>query len=62
MARPSKYATWTNAELILQFARCFYDETKAAAKQEEQILKELVKREIIDDAEMQELYRKYGLI
>lgn len=61
MARPSKYATWTNAELILQFARHFYDETKTAAKEEEKILTELAKREIIDDAEMKELYKQYCL-
>jgi uncharacterized membrane protein len=42
----SKYADWSNADLILQFARHFYDETKTAAKQEEQILKELAKRKI----------------
>ena len=61
MARPSKYATWTNAELILQFARHFYDETKAAAKEEEKILTELAKREIINQEEMQELYRQFNL-
>lgn len=61
MARPSKYATWTNAELILQFARHFYDETKTAAKEEEKILKELAERKIIDDAEMKELYKQYSL-
>ena len=57
----SKYSEWSNADLILQFARHFYDETKTAEKQEAQILKELVKREIINAEEMQELYRKYCL-
>ena len=40
MARTSKYADWTNAQLILKFARHFYDETKTAAKEEEKISKE----------------------
>lgn len=57
----SKYADWSNADLILQFARHFYDETKTAAKQEEQILKELAKRKIIDIEEMQALYKQYNL-
>ena len=57
----SKYSEWSNADLILQFARHFYDETKAAEKQEAQILKELAKREIINAEEMQELYKKYCL-
>ena len=57
----SKYADWSNADLILQFARHFYDETKTAAKQEEQILKELAKRKIIDIEEIQALYKQYSL-
>lgn len=58
MARRSKFADWTNAALILQFARHFYDETKTAAKQEEKILKELAERGIINQEEMQELYKQ----
>ena len=61
MARKSKYADWTNAELILHYAMQFYDKTKAAAKEEEKILKELVAREIIDSEEMKKLYEKYSL-
>lgn len=57
----SKYSEYSNAELILQFARHFYDETKTAAKEEQKILKELAKREIINTEEMQELYKKYSL-
>lgn len=57
----SRYADWSNADLILQFARHFYDETKTAAKQEDQILKELAKRKIIDIEEMQALYKQYSL-
>lgn len=62
MARKSKYADWTNAELILHYAMQFYDKTKAAAKEEEEkILKELAAREIIDSEEMKKLYEKYSL-
>ena len=57
----SKYADWSNADLILQYARHFYDKTKTAAKQEEQILKELANRKIIDIEEMQALYKQYSL-
>jgi hypothetical protein len=61
MARTSKYADWTNAQLILKFARHFYDETKTAAKEEEKILKELAKRKIIDGEEMKKMYEQYYL-
>ena len=57
----NKYIEWSNADLILQFARHFYDETKTASKQEAQILKELARRKIIDIEEMQTLYHKYSI-
>lgn len=51
----------SNEKLILQFARHFYDGTKTSSKQEQQILKELAKRKIINLEEMKTLYKQCAL-
>lgn len=61
MARKSLFEGWSVEELIIAYALNFCNETKKARKQEQEVLKELANRGVIDLDKMKELYEKKAL-